>query len=195
MTGECGLGSTVRSQRSDAQRNKQKLAAAAVTAIHREGLRVPMTTIAEDAGVGIGTLYRHFPTRDDLLSHLTRHSLERVLVNAHEADRLGDTPIDALRRFVDASIRQRNELVLPLDGRSPLSSLATLPLRSEVNLALQEVIDRGRANATLKYDLQAQDVLAFAALLAQPHRPDAAWDDLCRRILESYLHGLQASPR
>jgi len=52
--------------RSDALRNQQELMRAATAAVHREGLHVPMATIAADAGVGVGTLYRHFPTRDDL---------------------------------------------------------------------------------------------------------------------------------
>jgi AcrR family transcriptional regulator len=192
MSGERGASGTVRPRRSDAQRNKQILARAAVSAIHREGLRVPMGTIAADAGVGIGTLYRHFPTRDDLLDHLTHESFEQVLVNAREADRLGVTPIDALRRFVEAAISQRNELMLPLHGGPPLTSPATLAVRSEVHRILQEILDRGRADGTLKDDLRPRDVFVLGALLAQPHRPDSAWDAICRRILENYLDGLAA---
>jgi len=54
---------TPRELRRDALRNQQDLVRAATAAVHREGLRVPLGTIAADAGVGIGTLYRHFPTR------------------------------------------------------------------------------------------------------------------------------------
>ena len=57
-----------REQRSDAARNHEALVRAATAAVHREGPRVSMATIAADAGVGIGTLYRHFPTREDLLT-------------------------------------------------------------------------------------------------------------------------------
>src|SRR5580692_7769094 len=56
-----------REPRSDAARNHEALVRAATGAVHREGPRVPMATIAADAGVGIGTLYRHFPSREDLL--------------------------------------------------------------------------------------------------------------------------------
>lgn len=191
MTSTGGPDGDVRPLRSDALRNKQTLARAAVTAIHREGLRVPMGTIAADAGVGIGTLYRHFATRDDLLDHLTHRSFEQVLANAREADRLGATPIEALRRFVEAAISQRNELVLPLHGGPPLTSPATQAVRRQVHRVLQDILDRGRADATLKDDLQPSDVFVFGALLAQPHRPDAAWDAVCHRILEHYLHGLE----
>src|SRR6202023_2659707 len=108
-----------REPRSDAARNRETLVRAATAAVHREGLRVPMGTIAADAGVGIGTLYRHFPTREHLLSHLTHRSLEQVLANARAAGREGATPTDCLRRFVEAAISQRNELVLPLHGGPP----------------------------------------------------------------------------
>ena len=71
-----------REPRSDAARNHEVIVRAAIAAVHREGPRVPMATIAAEAGVGIGTLYRHFPTREDLLSYLTHASFEQVLANA-----------------------------------------------------------------------------------------------------------------
>ncbi len=77
---------------------------------------MPMATIAADAGVGIGTLYRHFPTREDLLGYLTHASFERVLANAEAAESNGATATEALKRFIEAAISQRNELVLPLHG-------------------------------------------------------------------------------
>ena len=56
-------GSEKRRVRSDAQANRERVLAAAVTAVLREGRQVPMGTIAADAGVGIGTLYRRYPNR------------------------------------------------------------------------------------------------------------------------------------
>ena len=75
------IGSS-REPRSDAARNREALVRAATAAVHREGPRVPMATIAAEAGVGIGTLYRHFPGRDDLLDYLTNVSFGQVLANA-----------------------------------------------------------------------------------------------------------------
>src|ERR1700748_3390704 len=103
-----------REPRSDAARTQQTLVRAAATAIHREGPRVPMATIAADAGVGIGTLYRHFPTREDLLTYLTHASFEQVLANARTAESRGTTAAGALQLFIEAAISQRNQLVLPL---------------------------------------------------------------------------------
>jgi AcrR family transcriptional regulator len=85
-------------------------------AVHREGPHVPLATIAADAGVGIGTLYRHFPAREDLLNSLTHRSFEQVLSNVRAAESQGTTASDALRRFIEAAIAQRNDLVLPPRG-------------------------------------------------------------------------------
>lgn len=152
-----------------------------------------MATIAADAGVGIGTLYRHFPTREHLLSHLTHRSFEQVLANARAAERYGATPIDCLRRFVDAAIGQRNELVLPLHGGPPLTSPATAAVRSDVHHVLQRIIDRGLADGTLRPGLTPQDIVIFGAMLAQPRPTDPDWDAICRRLLATYLHGLASS--
>src|SRR3954471_5942091 len=92
-----------REPRADALRNHASLIEAAIAAVHREGPRVPMATIAADAKVGIGTLYRHFASRDALLEFLTHRSFERVLANALAAQRSGDTAADSLRLFIEAA--------------------------------------------------------------------------------------------
>lgn len=181
---------TVGVMRSDARRNEDALLRSATAAIHREGLKVPLGTIAADAGVGIGTLYRHFATREDLLRRLTQLSFERVLDNARQAEALGATPTEALRLFVEAAIEQRNELVLPLHGGPPVTSVETLAVRSEVHDVVERILERGRADGSLKAGLTAADVVVFGAMLAQPREPDPAWDDLCRRLLANYLDGL-----
>jgi len=149
-----------------------------------------MGTIAADAGVGIGTLYRHFPTREDLLSHLTHRSVEQVLANANTAERDGGTPIDALRLFVDAAISQRNELVLPLHGRPPVTAIATVTVQTKIHDVLQQIIDRGIANGTLRPDVTPRDIVAFGAMLAQPQPTTPDWDATCRRLLATYLRGI-----
>src|SRR5947208_1373290 len=107
-------------KRSHARRNEATLLRAATAAIHREGLRVPLGTIADDAGVGIATLYRHFPSREHLLNELTHRSFEQILANARAAQQARTGAIEALRSFIEAAIDQRNQLVLPLHGGPPL---------------------------------------------------------------------------
>jgi AcrR family transcriptional regulator len=182
-----------REPRSDAARNQQTLIRAATAAVHREGTRVPMATIAADAGVGIGTLYRHFATREDLLSHLTHASFERVLANATTAEREGVTAADALRLFVEAAIGQRNELVLPLHGGPPASAERTRAVRDQVHQVIERIIARGRADGTIVRDVGPRDIVVFGAMLAQPRSADPGWDETCRRLLATYLAGLASA--
>jgi len=183
-----------RQQRSDAARNHEVLLRAATAAVHREGPRVSMATIAADAGVGIGTLYRHFPTREDLLSSLTHRSFEQVLANVQAAECDGVTASDALRRFVEAAIAQRNELVLPLHGGPPVTAQETLAVRDQVHRTLQRIIERGHADGTISQDVTPRDLVAFGAMLAQPRQADPEWDATCRRLLATYLNGLRTCP-
>ena len=74
-----------RRPRSDAAANRERILAAATIAVRRDGEKVPMATIAEEAGVGIGTLYRHYPTRPALLAALTLRSFQLVLQHARAA--------------------------------------------------------------------------------------------------------------
>ena len=183
-----------RELRSDAIRNQQQLIRAATAAVHREGLHVPLAIIAADAGVGIGTLYRHFPTRDDLLSHLTHRSFQQVLANAHAAEGHGATATESLRLFIDAAINQRNELVLPLHGGPPPTSRATQTVRNEIHHIVRGIIDRGLADATLRPGITPHDIIVFGAMLAQPRPTDPNWDATCRRLLATYLQGLRPAP-
>jgi AcrR family transcriptional regulator len=183
-----------RELRSDALRNQRELIRAATAAVHREGLHVPMGAIAAEAGVGVATLYRHFPTRDDLLGHLTHRSFEQVLANARAAERDGVTPTECLRLFIDAAISQRNELVLPLHGGPPPTSPATKAVRAEVHAMVGRIIDRGVADGTLRPDLTPRDIVVFGAMLAQPRPTGRGWDATCRRLLTTFLRGLRPDP-
>ena len=180
-----------RERRSDAARNHEALVRAATAAVHREGPHVAMSTIAADAGVGIGTLYRHFRTREDLLNFLTHRSFEQVLANVQAAENDHTAAKDALRRFIEAAIAQRNELVLPLHGGPAVTAPETLALRDQVHHALQRIIERGRTDGTISQDVTPRDVVAFGAMLAQPRQPDPEWDATCRRLLATYLNGLR----
>jgi AcrR family transcriptional regulator len=181
-----------RERRSDAARNHEALVRAGVAAVHREGVHVPMATIAAEAGVGIGTLYRHFPAREDLLNFLVHRSFEQVLSNAQAADREGVTASDALRLFIEAAIAQRNGLVLPLHGGPPVTVPETLAVRDQVHHVVQGIIERGRTDGTISQDVTPRDVITFGAMLAQPRQPDPEWDGTCRRLLVTYLDGLGA---
>jgi AcrR family transcriptional regulator len=179
-------------QRQDARRNRDRLVEAAIVVVHRDGPQAPLAKVADEAGVGIGTLYRHFRTRQELHDHLTHRSFLRVLDNAVRAEEIPGSAIDSLREFIDAAIAQRNELVLPLHGGPTVTASATLVVRDHVHEVVQRVIDRGIAEGSVRPGATAGDIVVFGSLLAQP-RPvaSAQWDRLCRRLLTTYLRGLE----
>ena len=182
-----------REPRADAVRNHAFLIEAATAAVHREGPRVPMATIAADARVGIGTLYRHFPSREALLEFLTHRSFERVLGNALAAlaaQESGRPAAESLRQFIDAAIAQRNELVLPLHGGPPVVAPRTQAVQRQVHSTIEAIIDRGRHDGTIAGSVTAREIVTFGAMLAQPRRDDPAWDALTRRLLATYVAGL-----
>lgn len=100
--------------RSDAAANRERILAAATIVVGRDGERVPMATIAHAAGVGIGTLYRHYPTPPALFAALTLRSFNLVLQHARAAAQSGEPAPAALARFFEQTIAARNELILPL---------------------------------------------------------------------------------
>ena len=149
-----------------------------------------MATIAADAGVGVGTLYRHFSTRDELLEFLTHRSFEHLLANAHEAVRPGLSAAESLRSFIVAAIDQRNELVLPLHGGPPVVAAKTRSLQQQVHKAIDAIIARGQQDGTVTAAVTARDIVAFGSMLAQPHPKDPPWEALVGRVLATYLAGL-----
>ncbi|MFK4089429.1 TetR/AcrR family transcriptional regulator [Kribbella sp. NPDC020789] len=86
-----------RRKRSDARRNEQTLLDAAAAVFVRAGVEAPVREIAAEAGVGIGTIYRHFPTRADLVVAVFRHQVDALAAPAAEADESAE---DALRSWV-----------------------------------------------------------------------------------------------
>jgi AcrR family transcriptional regulator len=179
-----------RELRRDAVANRDRLLAAAAKAVRREGAGVPLATIAADAGVGVGTLYRRYPSREALLAALTHRSFQLVLGAAHRAADSGDTAIVCLRGFIDETIEHGGDLVLPMHGGPVLLDPDTIALRTEVRDTLGRVLERGRGDGTIRSDVTAFDIIVFGALLAQPlpHAPD--WKKTARRQAAIYLDGL-----
>ena len=90
-----------RSKRADAQRNEQTLLAAAAAVFVTSGVDAPIRQIAAEAGAGIGTIYRHFPTRADLVVAVYRHQVEACADAGPHLLADVDSPVAALRQWVD----------------------------------------------------------------------------------------------
>jgi AcrR family transcriptional regulator len=179
-----------RELRRDAVANRDRVLAAAAAAIRREGTGVPIATIAADAGVGVGTLYRRYPSRDDLLAALTLRSFRLVLGAAQSAAECTDSGIDALRGFIERTIENGPELVLPMHGGPVPLDEDTVALRSEVHATIDKVLRRGRQDGTIRADVTAFDIIVFGALLAQPLPHVADWRSAARRQAKIYFDGL-----
>jgi AcrR family transcriptional regulator len=179
--------------RSDAAANRERILDTATIAVRRDGERVPMATIAEEAGVGIGTLYRHYPTRPDLLAALTMRSFNLVLEHARAAV-LSDEPAPAaLTKFFEQTIAARNDFVLPLQGGPIIHDETIAALQTEIRNLLEQVLARGRRDRTIRTDTTPNDIIITGAMLAQPlpHAPD--WDQLARRQATIFIAGLAAT--
>lgn len=181
-----------RSLRSDAAANRERLLAAAAQAIKRHGEKVPMASIAHDAGVGIGTLYRHYPARADLLAALEQRSYEIVLGNARAAADSRRPAIVALELFLERTISSRHDLILPLHGGPVILDEQTVAVRTEIANLIEQVLARGRDDGTIRDDATAVDVIITGALLAQSLPHAANWDRLAARQARIYLDGLAA---
>ncbi len=92
--------STGRRKRFDARRNQQTLLDAAAAVFVRAGVDAPVRDIAAEAGVGMGTIYRHFPTRADLVVAVFRHQLDALADATATTPAAGETPYEALRSWV-----------------------------------------------------------------------------------------------
>jgi AcrR family transcriptional regulator len=176
--------------RRDAADNRDSVLAAAAIAVRREGVAVPMATIAADAGVGVGTVYRHFPSRDALLGALAHRSFEMVLEATRDAAAGNRTGIEAVRAFLDRTIDHGADLVLPMHGGPPIAAPATKKVQAEVHRILNSLLERGRQDATIRTDIEIGDVIVFGALLVQqlPHVQN--WSRTARRLAAIYTAGL-----
>ncbi|MEU4689065.1 TetR/AcrR family transcriptional regulator [Actinoplanes sp. NPDC023714] len=91
-------------ERADARRNKETLLRAAATAFVTSGVDAPVREIAALAGVGVGTIYRHFPTRADLVVAVYRLQVEGCVATGRELLASGEAPFAALVRWVDVFV-------------------------------------------------------------------------------------------
>jgi AcrR family transcriptional regulator len=99
-TADTPPASAGRRKRSDARRNQQALLDAAAVVFVRAGVDAPVRDIAAEAGVGIATIYRHFPTRADLVVAVFRHQLDALATAATTTPAADETPYEALRSWV-----------------------------------------------------------------------------------------------
>jgi AcrR family transcriptional regulator len=179
-----------RQPRRDALRNRERVLDAATELVRRDGEKVPIAQIAEHAGVGVGTVYRHFPTREDLLGGLVYRSFGLAVDNARAAAAHPGSALEGVRAFFLATLRDRERFVLPLHGGPAIFTPATRERQGQVRTVLRGLIERGQGAEELRADLTPEDLIVAASLLSRPLPGTGDWERLARRQIDLMISGL-----
>ena len=174
--------------RADGNRNRQALLDSARELFEQQRGEVPMRLIADRAGVGVGTLYRHFPTREALVAAV----YVREIAQLGEIDELladGDAAaaLDAwLARFIVFSLTKHAIYDLLHAAGSALVPSS----RDTLVRTLERILAAGRADGSLRADADAEDVLrAMAGIWFDREQPD--WEPRARRLGRLIVDGLR----
>ncbi|WP_194908730.1 TetR/AcrR family transcriptional regulator [Catenulispora rubra] len=181
--------------RSDALRNRESVLAAATRAFATSEAEPSMREIARQAGVGVATVYRHFPTREALVDAVYRDQVVRLTAGAH--DLLGaHSPARALRLWMDlfadwlATKRGMTDTLLAMVDSGEISLAHT---RGELLSAVAAILDAGIAAGEIRADTSAEDVSAavLGILAVSAERGKAAQ---AQRLLDVLMDGLRPQP-
>lgn len=181
--------------RRDVQRNLAALLDAAKVVFASSGVDAPAKQITDLAGVGVGTLYRHFPRRSDLIVAVLRREIEACV---RATERFGSTrePRAALQasvaRFVEL-VRTKQGLADALHSTDPAYRGLPEALLDDLEPAVERVLERGRAEGSIGSKVRAREVLLGVALLCQPVPGED--DDLAQRLVQIFIDGVTGTPR
>jgi len=181
---------TDRKPRTDALRNRERILEVAKAAFTRQGANASLEEIAKQAGVGIGTLYRHFPTRDALIEGVYRNEVEKL---AAAAARFAETmsPLGALRAWmlllVDY-IAAKHVIAPALNTIAGGPSRLHEGSRTMIQGAIDELVKRAKKSGDLRRGLDAYDLLR--ALIGVSHVGSGAdWQQSARRLVDILIAG------
>jgi AcrR family transcriptional regulator len=179
-----------RPRRADARRNYQRLVAAAREVFAVEGGEASMEAVAREAGVGVGTLYRHFPKRIDLVEAVYREDVDEVVRTAEQVvANLDPWPAVAefLKAFVEYGRRKRrflNELREAAEQNPDLQ----LGSRRRLEAAMSLVIERGQRAGVVRTDVDGADLMQ---LIGATCTSPTLSEDQTIRLLPMILDGLR----
>jgi AcrR family transcriptional regulator len=185
-------GLSERPRRADARRNYDKLLTAATQAFTDNGTAASLEDIARRAGVGIGTLYRHFPTRQALLEAVYVDEVEEMSAKAKELDHLEpwEALVTWLRQFVRYAATKRalaDEMLNTIDAEAPVF----VACRTAITEAGDMLLRRAQKAGEARLDTSFTDVGRMVAGIASIRTADPGQID---RILDMALDGLRARP-
>jgi AcrR family transcriptional regulator len=186
---------TVRKPRADAIRNRERVLEAAKAVFSAGGPDASLEAVAKRAGVGIGTLYRHFPTREDLFAAVYRREVQQLTELAEQLKSEAD-PVEALRHWLQSCV------TFIATKKGMLTALAlTVDRSSEIYAgtfehlieAVGALLARATATGDIRADIGAEDVLR--ALIGMCYLHDKpGWQDSVLRLLDVFVDGLRMQP-
>jgi AcrR family transcriptional regulator len=187
--------------RADARRNRESILAAAREVFSKYGMEAQMDEIARRAGVGVGTLYRHFPTKDELVGELIDIKLRDFAARARAKFEVDERPWES---FADL-LREQNEIASRdasqqrmIFAMTPEALEKAAPTIAELTAVTQAFIDRAKEAGAVRDDLVVDDIRTLMCGLGSIMAADALgvmtydW----RRLLELTLEGMRGcAPR
>lgn len=190
MAGDClKLG---RAPRADARRNRERVLEAAKAVFNIGGADASLEAVARRAGVGIGTLYRHFPTREALFEAVYRREVDQ-LVDLAEQLKTNTAAVEALRRWLHANV----EFIATKKGMSAALALAvhkTSPLAAHslerLGGALGNLLQWAAAAGEIRDDIGAEDILRALVGMCYTH-DGPGWQANVLRLVDVFVDGLR----
>jgi len=180
--------------RADALRNRALLLDAARTVFQRDGLSAQMDAIAETAGLGVGTLYRHFPTKEALIAVVVEERFARLVSSARAA--LGATdPWEALAGLVwdIATFEADDRGMVDILTDSSIQRDGTDVSMADLMDCLSAVVARAQAAGQMRRDVSAEDVLAAVCGVGKMMAPEDDGAGRWRRLVSIILDGLRTT--
>jgi AcrR family transcriptional regulator len=186
----------IRTPRADAARNRDQLLAVATRVFMAADAEPSMRAIAREAGVGIATLYRHFPTRESLVDAVYQDQVVRLTTGAREL--LGQMPpAAAMRRWMDLFgdwIATKNGMLDTLLAMIESGEIAHAQTRTELLTAIATILDAGRAAGDLRSDVTTEDIAAsLIGIFTVAPRPEH--EAKADRLLNLLMDGLRPAAR
>jgi AcrR family transcriptional regulator len=183
--------STQRRRRADAQRNLDALLEAAKAAFATSGVDAPAKEITDRAGVGVGTLYRHFPQRSDLVLAVLQREIDGC-ADAAVTLQASHPPEVALAKWIrryTALVATKAGLASALQSGNAAHEALRAHFYQRMSPVLQSLIEAAVAVGRIRTDVGAADILHAVALLCQPVPGEGP--DYGRRMVEVFIDGLR----
>ncbi len=187
---------SARKPRADAVRNRELVLAAAKAVFSAGGPDASLEAVARRAGVGIGTLYRHFPTREDLFEAVYRREVQQ-LGELAEALKNEAAPVDALRRWLRSNVEfvatkkgMLAALALTVHGSSELYAFSF----DRLTRAVGALLDRAVAAGEIRADISAADLLRALVGMCYMH-DQPGWQTSVLRLVDVFVDGLRVQRR